>query len=187
MPANSHLDTFKSKFLYGVLQSPSRYEVDLILPETLIGINDFAKNSTITIYPTFITLPNRGFVTQKEFLHGIEREIPVGRYYEHSIIMNLYETEGNLERETFEMWMDEIIKNDPWRTWDYRGNYEKFAHETGMIIKPLTKTNEEGSRFHIEEIYPSEILPIEYSSSKTGVISEISIKFNYVSYFMRRA
>jgi len=133
-----------------------------------------------------MTLPNRGFVTQKEFLHGVEREIPVGRFYENSIIMNFYETERNPERELFERWMDEIIISDPYRTYDYRGNYEKFAYEAGMIIKPLTKSDKEGSRFHIEEIYPSEILPIEYSSSRINTLSEISIKFNYTSYFMRR-
>jgi|2_EtaG_2_1085320.scaffolds.fasta_scaffold35676_2 hypothetical protein len=183
MPISSNVDNFKSNFSYGVYQSPNRYEIEITPPEG-INISASKTNGTIIAYPTFMTLPTRGFVTQKEFLFGVERELPVGRFYENSIIINFYETEGQPERKLFEKWMDSIIPNSPYINHDYRGDYYKFAYQTSMIIKLLTKSDKEGSRYTLEEIYPSEILPTEYSSSRTNVLSELTIKFNYKSYFI---
>ena len=112
MPISSNVDDFKSNFSFGVYQSPNRYEIEITPPEG-INISASKTSGTITAYPTFITLPTRGFVTQKEFLFGVERELPVGRFYENSIIINFYETEGQPERKLFEEWMDSIIPNSP--------------------------------------------------------------------------
>ena len=124
------------------------------------NVDDFKSNFSFGVYQS----PNR---------YEIEITPPEG-----------IETEGQPERKLFETWMDSIIPNKPYINSDYRGDYYKFAYQTSMIIKLLTKSDKEGSRYTLEEIYPSEILPTEYSSSRTNVLSELTIKFNYKSYFI---
>jgi len=165
---------FKDAFLKKGVSRPNRF---------LVTFNAIGA-SEINFPAETVSLPSKSFETIDEQWYGPIRNIPIGVKFESSVLITYPVSEDQSERGFFEEWMDQVV--DP----ETNENKYKAIVQGGlgssMEIATLDMANEVTSTFKFTEVYPSNIIPTQYSAATMNDYQRITVQMNYRSYTYKR-
>lgn len=183
------IDKFISMFKAGYA-SANRYEVEFYLPKGIgathgINVEDKARsgnihqvqtqyngNQKVNILCHTASMPQRSLLTYTHRQLNAPINVPYSQEYQP--VSFIFYGDGNMEvREYFDIWQQAVV--------NIRSNTLNFMSEyvADVIIHQLDKSGNRTYSVRLYEAYPSMVSALDYSSTNTNQIQNVSIVLMY--------
>jgi hypothetical protein len=176
MMANFSLREFKSDVMQRGLARPTRFEVQIPLPISLLDL--IGQTRLINLYCDSATLPPAIIGVRPQRIYGPVYQRPFGVEYGGEGITLSFLLDQQMDiKAIFDAWIQKIVDPNSYVV-EYRSNYAV----DNLKIMQLNEQNEVVYTINLKDAFPRSIVPVELNYSNQNQISKLLVNFAYRSW-----
>lgn len=175
--ANFSLREFKSDVMTRGLARPTRFEVEIPLPTSIL--NAFGgQRRLISLYCDSATLPPTIIGVRPQRIYGPVYQRPFGVEYGGEGITLSFLLDQQMDiKALFDKWMQSIV--DPQT---YNVEYRDYYAVDNLKIIQLNEANQPVYTISLKDAFPRSIVPVELNYANQNQISKLLVNFAYRSW-----